>query len=117
VATRILNSTDFNGDGTDDYALCWQLECAMDGPVAAAMMLATMTQTEGPQAGFLWDPETMASYGGGSAMTRTMELFQELLPYSADSCVRPNLHFMQASCSLQSELQQKLLRWCRPTRY
>ncbi|KAG1668808.1 hypothetical protein FOA52_004902 [Chlamydomonas sp. UWO 241] len=32
LAAQILNSTDFNADGTTDFALCWQLtECDWDG--------------------------------------------------------------------------------------
>ncbi|KAG1654643.1 hypothetical protein FOA52_009199 [Chlamydomonas sp. UWO 241] len=59
-----------------------------------------MTQAAGPQTGFLWDPETMASLGGTVAMTRTMELIQELLPYSATSCGYPNPHFMEGTCAV-----------------
>ncbi|KAG1681308.1 hypothetical protein FOA52_007354 [Chlamydomonas sp. UWO 241] len=59
-----------------------------------------MTQTAGPRTGFLWDPETMASLGGAVAMTRTMELIQQLLPYSAISCERVSPHFMESRCAM-----------------
>ncbi|KAG1669083.1 hypothetical protein FOA52_004002 [Chlamydomonas sp. UWO 241] len=60
LAAQILNSTDFDGDGIDDYSLCLQLvACPVDGQIAVAALLATMTQTGGPRTGFLWDPETM----------------------------------------------------------
>ncbi|KAG1678410.1 hypothetical protein FOA52_015177 [Chlamydomonas sp. UWO 241] len=83
---HILYSTDFNGDGTADYAICWQLtNCTWDGQITTSQILATMTQTTGPRTGFIWDPENMELLGGAAAMTRTMELIQELLPYSAKS--------------------------------
>ncbi|KAG1668621.1 hypothetical protein FOA52_001490 [Chlamydomonas sp. UWO 241] len=101
LAAQILNSTDFDGDGIDDHSLCLQLvACAADGQILVAALLATMTQTGGPLTGFLWDPETMQELGGSSAMTHTMELIQELLPYSFDSCSHPNPHFMEGRCAI-----------------
>ncbi|KAG1659792.1 hypothetical protein FOA52_015893 [Chlamydomonas sp. UWO 241] len=106
LAAQILNSTDFNADGIIDYSLCWQLaDCPWDGTIAVSAILATMTQTAGPQSGFLWDPQTMVSLGGTAAMTRTMELIQELLPYSATSCEVLNPHFMQGSCVVTIALE------------
>ncbi|KAG1678413.1 hypothetical protein FOA52_015180 [Chlamydomonas sp. UWO 241] len=100
-AAQILNSTDFNGDGTADYALCWQLaDCTWDGQIGTSQILATMTQTTGPKTGFLWDPKNMELLGGAAAMTRTMELIQELLPYSATSCEILNPHFMSGACAI-----------------
>ncbi|KAG1660713.1 hypothetical protein FOA52_014333 [Chlamydomonas sp. UWO 241] len=101
-AAQILNSTDFDGDGIMDYSMCLQLtQCFLtDGMIDVEAILATMTQTGGPRTGFLWDPETMQSLGGSAAMTRTMELIQALLPYSAIGCGRPNPMFMQGRCAL-----------------
>jgi hypothetical protein len=70
LAAQMLNSTDFNDDGTPDHSLCLQLtECPWDGGIAVSAILATMTQTAGPRTGFLWDPETMEPLGknGGPA--------------------------------------------------
>ncbi|KAG1655623.1 hypothetical protein FOA52_008837 [Chlamydomonas sp. UWO 241] len=101
LAAQILNSTDFNADGTTDFALCWKLaECPLNGMIAVSAILATMTHANGPHTGFLWDPETMASLAGTAAMTRTMELIQELLPYSNTSCEVLNPNFMQGSCAV-----------------
>ncbi|KAG1660668.1 hypothetical protein FOA52_006829 [Chlamydomonas sp. UWO 241] len=101
LAAQILNSTDCNSDGTGDCALCLQLhDCDADGVVGVSALLATMTQTAGPRTGFLWDPDTMASLGGSAAMTRTMELIQELLPYSATGCGFPNPHWMEGRCAI-----------------
>jgi hypothetical protein len=109
LAAQILNSTDFDADGTRDYSLCLQLsECGYDGQIAVSAVLSTMTQTQGPRTGFLWDPETMESFGGSAAMTRTMQLIEELLPYSTTSCGSHSQHFMQASCSLKSEVRLSL---------
>ncbi|KAG1676736.1 hypothetical protein FOA52_005025 [Chlamydomonas sp. UWO 241] len=101
-AAQVLNSTDFNADGTADYALCLQLtDCGMlDGQIAVSSILASMTQTDGPRTGFLWDPDTLEALGSSLAMTRTMELVQELLPYSASNCGRPNPAFSSGACAI-----------------
>ncbi|KAG1669631.1 hypothetical protein FOA52_010791 [Chlamydomonas sp. UWO 241] len=100
-AAQTLNSSDFNADGEADYALCWQLsDCNWDGQIAVSQILASMTQTTGPRTGFLWDPATMELLGGAAVMTRTMELIQELLPYSATSCEILNPHFMSGDCAI-----------------
>ncbi|KAG1676448.1 hypothetical protein FOA52_002268 [Chlamydomonas sp. UWO 241] len=101
TAVKILNGTDFNGDDVSDFSLCWELsDCAWHGTIAVSAVLATMTQTAGPQTGFLWDPDTMAALGGTAAMTRTMELIQQLLPYTATSCAPINPNFMRGDCAI-----------------
>ncbi|KAG1669976.1 hypothetical protein FOA52_016237 [Chlamydomonas sp. UWO 241] len=104
LAAQILNSSDFNVDGTGDYSMCWELkDCDWVGKVAVSAILATMTA--GYQTGFLWDPKTMQDFGGSAAMTRTMELIQELLPYSATSCFYLNPPFAEGRCAMTIALE------------
>ncbi|KAG1668893.1 hypothetical protein FOA52_016062 [Chlamydomonas sp. UWO 241] len=100
MAATMLNDSDFNHDGIKDYALCLQLDECIGGEVAVSMILASMTQTAGPQTGFLFDPQTMESFVGSAAMEATLELLQQMLRYSTSGCALVSPDFLSGACAM-----------------
>eukprot|EP00798_Chlamydomonas_sp_ICE-L_P011267 gene11267-18894_t len=80
IAQR-FNGTDFDGDGEPDYAHCYPLEMSGDLLVS---MLAPQTQYQGPQQGFLFDPDTMEPLVNNPAMKKALKLTSEMTSYSND---------------------------------
>ncbi|KAG1660556.1 hypothetical protein FOA52_002000 [Chlamydomonas sp. UWO 241] len=100
AAARVLNGSDFNGDGVGDHALCIQSADCVGGQTAAIIILASMTQAAGSKTGFLFDPQTMDSFVGSASMEAAMQLLQEMMSYSTSGCALISLQFLTRTCAM-----------------
>eukprot|EP00955_Chlamydomonas_euryale_P066986 359707-Chlamydomonas_euryale.AAC.5 len=101
IAARQLNGTDFNGDGVGDYAVCWQLLDCLDGYHATGQVMASMTQSQGLETGWLFDPSNLKNFVGSPAMAKTLEILREVEQHAwKGSCEVLNPHMMSGMCAM-----------------
>eukprot|EP00955_Chlamydomonas_euryale_P109160 365910-Chlamydomonas_euryale.AAC.15 len=128
-AARILNGSDFDGDGEGDYTLhvetglenhqydgiAWSLSFdgshwsvpflsgPADVPTCAMQVLATLTQVGGGKTGWLFDPDNMQLLGSRDVVEHTLSLLQQFSPlaWPLQSCVNViNPQTWQGKCAI-----------------